>query len=243
MKLVSAIAVSLLLCANAEAQLRKCIAPDGKVTYSDVVCAGNTASERKVNPRGNTLDSSGFREQVQREQDAAAQANLRDADRASQETNSRQAQVAQQTQAAEAAKQASLQSAKDSDAYANCVRDVERQPATHQVKAELIAACRTAGFVQRQTGMSQGAVNDCVRNVERTGASGKDKARQLATCHGGDVKPEPRPPPHVKPSTLMSCDTGGCWDDAGNRYNGRGATLYRDDGKTCQRVGNMLQCN
>jgi hypothetical protein len=242
MKFAWILAAACLFCSSSEAQLRKCIAPDGKVTYSDVLCDGNTISERQVNPRGNTLDSSGFREQVQREQDAAAQTRLIERDRASEEAAKRQAQAHQQAQTDEATRQASMQSAKDSEAYGNCVRDVERQPATQQVKAELIAACRTAGYVQRQTGMSQGAVNDCVRSVERTGASGKDKARQLATCHGGDVKPEPPPPPRPRTSVIASCDAGGCWDDTGHRYSGQGSTLFRDDGKACQRVGNTVQC-
>lgn len=45
------------------------------------------------------------------------------------------------------------------------------------------------------------------------------------------------------PSNITSCDDGGCWDDRGNRYNGSGQTLFRSDGKVCNRVGTMLVCN
>jgi len=45
------------------------------------------------------------------------------------------------------------------------------------------------------------------------------------------------------PTNITSCDNGGCWDNLGNRYNGSGQTLFRGDGKICNRVGTMLQCN
>ena len=35
----------------------------------------------------------------------------------------------------------------------------------------------------------------------------------------------------------------GGWDDRGNRYNGSGNTTFRSDGRTCQHVGGMVQCN
>ncbi len=84
-----------------------------------------------------------------------------------------------------------LQAPNDADAIANCIRDVERQPASQKVKAEMILACQSAGRTQRIAGRSADAVSECVRSVERTGASGTDKARFLAECHGGDVKAEP----------------------------------------------------
>lgn len=55
-------ASSLLTCA-VEAQVRKCTAPDGKVTYSDFVCGGNTAYETGVKTNANTVDASGLRQE------------------------------------------------------------------------------------------------------------------------------------------------------------------------------------
>lgn len=67
MKILLVIAATLLLlCANAQAQLRKCTGPDGKVTYSDVVCASNAATGSIKNAGGNSLDASGFRQEVQK---------------------------------------------------------------------------------------------------------------------------------------------------------------------------------
>lgn len=45
------------------AQLRKCVGADGKITYSDVVCASAT-TDTPIRVRDNTLDSSGFRQEM-----------------------------------------------------------------------------------------------------------------------------------------------------------------------------------
>lgn len=222
MKLSSRVAATslLLLCASAHAQAIKCTAPDGKVTYSNVPCPVNTASERSVDTSGNTIDSSELREKAQKDK-AAAAAN-------------------QQTQKAQS----------DEAAYSNCTRDVERQSVTEDVKAELFAACRTAGASQRQSGMAETTLRDCVRSVERTGAYPNDKARQIAICHGADVKPEPpvvRLSPTVRfngPPRITTCSGNQCSDDMGQRYfKQQGTALVREDGKFCQlAVGNTVRC-
>lgn len=53
--------------------------------------------------------------------------------------------------------------------------------------------------------------------------------------------PVPQAPEH--PAIISSCDAGGCWDFSGNRYNGTGDTLFRDDGKICRQVGNQMFCH
>ena len=54
------------------AQVRKCVGPNGKVTYSDSLCAGGTASETSVRTDANTLDSSGYRQQAEQMRSNAA---------------------------------------------------------------------------------------------------------------------------------------------------------------------------
>lgn len=66
MKFILVIVATLLFGVNAQAQLRKCTGPDGKVTYSDVVCASNAATGSIKNAGGNSLDASGFRQEVQK---------------------------------------------------------------------------------------------------------------------------------------------------------------------------------
>ena len=81
------IAIAMLLaagcCGLAQAQVRKCTGPDGRVTYSDFVCGANTVRETGVNTNNNTLDASGMREDAQRSrsQDAVAQAQQQGAGR------------------------------------------------------------------------------------------------------------------------------------------------------------------
>lgn len=67
--------------------------------------------------------------------------------------------------------------------------------------------------------------------------------QRLLWCRGQGPKPERlRPPPG--PSIITNCDAGGCWDNQGKRYNsGGGPTMIRQDGRVCQRIGGMMQCN
>jgi len=47
------------------------------------------------------------------------------------------------------------------------------------------------------------------------------------------------------PKLVTNCDGGGCWDNAGNRYNrtGDGQNFWRSDGKFCRAQGNAFSCN
>jgi hypothetical protein len=236
--LLVAVLVSSL---NVGAQVFKCKGADGKIQFSDTPCKGAAQAEI-VKDRGSYVapqDQYNAQQRTTRMQgEIAAKDNEKAAAVAAYqgELKRREAEASRKVASSQAA-------SNDVDAVAACVRDVERRGASQNVKAEMLAACRTAGLVQRSTGMSGDAVKNCVNNVERTGATEKEKARQLATCHGGDVQPEPPPPPKPRPTTIMSCDRGGCWDDAGNRYNKGAGGMFRDDGKFCQSIGNMLHCN
>lgn len=55
----------MLTAVNAQAQLRKCVAPNGKVTYSDVVCDSGSTAATVRNADGNTVDTSGMRQQAE----------------------------------------------------------------------------------------------------------------------------------------------------------------------------------
>ena len=56
---------TLIFDGAAYAQARKCTAPDGRVTYSDVVCDNKAVGETRVNTNANTIDHSGMRAHVQ----------------------------------------------------------------------------------------------------------------------------------------------------------------------------------
>ena len=154
LSLLIATAFAAILCSSAQAQAVKCTAADGKVTYSNVVCPDSTASERTVETSANTLDGSSLREQAQKNKAAAAQAEATDRERAAFEAGSRQQAQTQAT------RQEAQSAAKDEAAYGNCARDVERQGVAEDVKAELFAACRTAGGNQRRSGMGDGTIRE-----------------------------------------------------------------------------------
>ena len=44
------------------------------------------------------------------------------------------------------------------------------------------------------------------------------------------------------PSVITSCDSGGCWDNLGKRYNGTGTSLIGSTGKPCIRSGDRIEC-
>ena len=52
--------------ATAHAQVRKCILPDGKVTYSDVLCTHDVAKEADVNLTANSADKSPVRAEARK---------------------------------------------------------------------------------------------------------------------------------------------------------------------------------
>lgn len=230
---------------SADAQVYKCKGPDGKVQFSDKLCKSANASEvvpdRMPVTRQQQYEAQQRARQMHDEAAALDQQPAAALDAGQDGSGSSARQLAPQPTSATPA---ANNEAADAERIRLCIRDVERQPGSQKLKAEMITACRTAGPVQRAAGTSESAVSDCAKNVERTGAAGKVKARQIAICHGGDVPPEPLPPPRPRPTTITSCDGGGCWDDVGNRHNrGGGGTMFRNDGKVCQKIGNMLQCN
>ena len=229
----------------ADAQVYKCKGPDGKVQFSDTLCKSANASEvvpdRMPVTRQQQYEA---QQRVRQMQDEAATLDQQPAAALNAAPEASRSSARQSEPQLTSPTPAANNEAADAERIRICIRDVERQAGSQKLKAEMITACRTAGSVQRVTGTSESAVSDCVKNVERTGAAGKGKARQIAICHGGDVPPEPLPPPRPRPAAITSCDRGGCWDNVGNRYNsGGGGTMFRNDGKACQKIGDMLLCN
>ncbi len=229
---------------QANAQVFKCKGADGKTQFSDTPCKSGNSSE--VVP-----DRAPVTKQQQYEAQQRA-ARLEDESAALDQSKANaqaEYQVQQQRQAA--AKQAAPvpEPVSDSEAISNCVKDVQRRAAPESVKAEMIAACRTAGGAQRAMGASGEDVKNCVRNVERSAASEKDKARQLAVCHGGDVQSEPQPvvvkqKQVQNPSVIKNCSNGVCWDQYGKDYRKDAmGNLETREGRSCKQYGSTLTCN
>lgn len=95
-------------------------------------------------------------------------------------------------------------------------------------------------------------------------AASQPQAAASATSRGGS--PTPYQAPIVVPSaagTIVSprlslpgvvitppsttsftgnCDSAGCWGSDGTRYNMVGGSLVRPDGRMCQNIGGVMQC-
>ena len=55
--------------------------------------------------------------------------------------------------------------------------------------------------------------------------------------------PAPTPPP-TPPSIISSCDSSGCWDTGGGRYNATGSGHFYDtNGRFCAQDGPNIRCN
>jgi len=85
--------------------------------------------------------------------------------------------------------------------------------------------------------------------------SGRAPVLQKPISIGADRKaeapvnsaPAPAPPAMAipgAPGSLTTCDTGGCWDNLGRRYNynGTGPTLIGPTGRLCIRTGDKVEC-
>ena len=176
-KLLTAFTLLALVC-TAHAEVFRCRSATGKLQFSDTPCAAGTSSE--VVPD---------RAPVTEQQRAEAQQRARRLDNVADESNQTALAVAPATPPA-ATGPAPADQKKDADAVAQCVRDVERQPASVKAKGDMIAACQSAGRRQREDARSSDAVHDCVRDIERNGSAGDERARQIALCHDGDVPKE-----------------------------------------------------
>lgn len=80
-----------------------------------------------------------------------------------------------------------------------------------------------------------------VANRKRTEAA--DRMRTEAADRMRAEAAAARRSPAGVPSTIASCDPGGCFDTNGERYIGAGTTLVDTNGKVCQRIGIELLCN
>jgi hypothetical protein len=85
MRRTISLALVLVACVS-HAQVRKCVGADGKISYSDVICAGG-ASEKGVRTDANTIDTSGFRKQAEQDKASATEQTKLDSTKPAQQSN------------------------------------------------------------------------------------------------------------------------------------------------------------
>jgi len=223
------------------AQAFKCRTPSGKMEFSDSPCAGGSQTERiqsneyisperqrqarEVQARNASEveriegEKASYNQQLQRQQAAYARADAEQA-RIDANKKARENVKAQQDDCSRMATDRNMGSSQRAALAELCAKPEPNKEKFDDCKAQLAKA----------TSPSQRAMiaSNCTGDPE-AGARVREVSRPV--------------PPPIAPSVITSCDKGGCWDNVGNRYNGSGTTLFRMDGKTCQRLGSMMQCN
>ncbi len=82
----------------------------------------------------------------------------------------------------------------------------------------------------------------------RGGSPTPYRAPIVVPSAAGNIAPLQLPTPNVvvtpptPPNFTGSCDSAGCWGSDGTRYNAVGGSLVRPDGRMCQSVGGVMQC-
>ena len=250
----AALAMCCLLPSLSPAQVIRCVDKAGNVQFSNMGCPSTTTG-RGVDVRPNALDTSGMRQQNQVEL-AAQQRRGQD----------EQPILMQQSSASPNGRASECPSSRE-------IRNMEVSVSSPSLKkkerdffeAEIRRArqCKAgegnysaeAWKASKEAFDDQRSVDPEVRRQARARAEGIHSA---ANPREGDriaqeklaeaIREASRRAAAVaaaqdEPRLITRCDKGGCWDNQGGRYNGSGVTLLSATGKTCTRVGNMLQCS
>ena len=208
----------------------KCTGPDGKVQYIETPCpAGTAGSEVRIQP--NTLDTSGAR----------AQAGA-------------QAEGQPQPGAPAAAVSAVCPSSLDIRNLATSAASVtigKMEQAFLRDEVRRARGCATAG--NRYT------ADDWRRIREGQSAQlGLDPQRRKAerrTVEDIHAAASPAERERIQseraalvargPNAILDCDSMGCWDTEGMRYNrAPGSSQFmREDGRQCRSIANRMECN
>lgn len=217
----------VLLAMPAAAQVFKCESPTGQVQYSDQPCGpGRYLGSGEL--RANSLDTSAVRREVEMDRRRAAAERRLDA------------------QAAAANQDPGLQMERFKR---NCPSELEIK--NLETGASSLTPARGARFKLEFTkrvltecslnGFNRGLAEQTIH--QQMHSENQRAAREAAATAEATAREVTQNTP--APTAITSCTGGGCWDNAGNRYNGTASdnTLFRSDGKVCQRIGNILQCN
>lgn len=243
-KSITGMLLLLVLTGAAQAQLRKCTGPDGRVTYSDVRCSTG-AAESNVRANANTLDNSGARRQARQEERQRDQEPSQPAPSGA--TASTSCPSEQEIR--------NLETSANSITY----NDKKKERDFLQTEIRRARACAKEGgnytkddWARIKEGQdSQGNITAKSRQTGRdladgvhSSASSDREQERMRTDKLIEAERESRERARSAQAQITSCDKAGCWDTNGARYNrAAGGNFVRSDGEFCRRVGPALQCN
>lgn len=230
--------------ANAQTYF-KCVQPSGKVEFSDRACTASSQGTL-VRHHTNSLDSSEARQQYQlgaQRQEAEQKRNA----------TQKRTQVAAPVQGVCPSEQA----VRFIEGKANNITLTDEDREFLQAEGRRARACdvRTSRYtaddwsrldyehssVNRIDPKDREAGRARAEAIHFRAASESVKARMIADK---EIEAREDAVRAATPSTITSCDPGGCWDNLGGRYSrSAGGNFFRNDGKFCQSIGGMLRCN
>ncbi len=101
-------------------------------------------------------------------------------------------------------------------------------------------ACASAQSAYERAKSSRAAPSIMLGLKNRVSAACGRAPASASRAYAAPVTPQVAPPP----ASITHCDSAGCWDSNGTRYDsGGGGTYYGSNGKTCQAEGDMMECH
>lgn len=254
---VSLLAVTIITCGTAHAQLNRCTTADGKVTYTDQPCAQGS-TKNKVNIVDNTTDSSEHRRRIIADQYEIAEKTLHN--HASANTQNQYATPSQNCP--------SELEIKNLETSASSMTLGKKEREFLHAEIRRAYACRTEGgnystsdWQKIKEGQAaQGRISSADRERARAMTEAihsprvserelqrmqNDRRNQAIEATEKEVARRARADLARKasaPVQLVNCDRAGCWDTSGMRYTRTSGGFSRSDGAFCAGQGPHFLC-
>ena len=212
---------ALLFSGTGYCEIKKCVGKDGVIHYATDCSSGQKQKDMK----GTVSTLHGFGQSQQQYIQ-------------NQQAKEKEAAIAAFKEGAEPA------------TFDDCARRIKRVELSPVRRADSITSCQKGA----RSGVTKGSANKCVAMLNKQKLSPARLADAIVKCHGGpsifeeedgysSTPSERGSTRNTGPSVITSCDSGGCWDNQGGRYNkGGGGTYFGPQGGACQQVGGVMHC-
>lgn len=261
---IVALAASVFLYPGfSEAQVYRCEDGAGGTSYMDKPCsASDLAGETQIDSGISVLDRSGAR-RLDRQRSVRGQGSSSASQQVGEYQHQAQSLMAEARKVSETSARLNDSSIKSrKSAYAQhlilSARILESSTETsHQGIAAIRESNRIAlnasnlssapsrsSLIRKATGLQHTAASHLGSPVSVV-SSRPRQSSPSNTPPSGAIQPQPpiSAPTRPQPNIITNCDSGGCWDDVGNRYNrGGGNTHFPATGGSCQLIGGMMRC-
>lgn len=128
-------------------------------------------------------------------------------------------------------------------------QEAERERWQEQARRYSSSGSGSIGDGDARRRSSNSSRDSTCEQMLREPANSRAKRAALAAACGSsapEIRDEPTsmPAPLPAPTTITNCDSAGCWDNMGGRYNKGGGTTYfpASGGGACQMIGGVMRC-